>query len=97
MESSRNGDSHRPSHPPPDAAEQFLREAKETLRPILARELPDELLQPTREAEMKQRVTIIIDAWLTQNKVPIGRQLRLKLLESIFADIARATRERFGD
>jgi len=97
MDSSRNGKNHGSGYPPPDAAEEFLSEAKKTLLPILIREIPDELFQPPREAELKNRVMKIVDAWLVQNRVPIGRQLRLKLLESIFADIARASRERFGD
>jgi hypothetical protein len=89
MESSRNGSTNGSGYPPLDAAEQFLRDAKQTLAPILAREIPADLLRYGHEAELKQRVGNILDDWLKREKVPIGRQLRLKLLESITADLGR--------
>jgi Trp operon repressor len=93
-----NGNSHgNGKHAPGDAAEQFIQLAKEKLREEMARAIPDELFQPSREAELKRRVETIVDAWLIRDKVPIGRQLRIKLLESILADIARGSRERWGD
>jgi hypothetical protein len=92
-----NGASHaKPAPPPDDAAEPFLERAKQVLLPIFVREISEELFQPARGAELKQRVEQIVDAWLVREQVPIGRQLRLALLQSIFADMERVQRERSG-
>ncbi len=96
MASARNGEAGGSGYPPRDAADEFILLAKAKLREEMAREIPDELFQPFREADLHRRVESIVDAWLVRDKVPIGRQLRLALLKSIFADIAQASRERFG-
>lgn len=79
-----------------DPADQFIIDAKKALLPVLTQEIPEVLFKLERESELKKKVVEILDVWLVREKVPIGRQLRLKLLDSILADIARASRERFG-
>ena len=79
-----------------DAATRFLRMFKDSIRPVLVQRLPDALFQRGSENELKRRIVEIVDERLTADQVPIGRQLRLKLIESIWADIERATNGRLG-
>ena len=78
-------------------AEEFIRQFKASLLIDLIREIPDELFRPGRVEELKARVIEIVDARLIRDKVPIGRQLRLRMIESLLADIERGGRERFGE
>jgi len=80
-----------------DAAERFIRDMKVALRPDLINDVPDEFFELGREAELSRRVMEVIDARLNSDKIPIGRQLRLRLIESIMADISRAREERSGE
>jgi hypothetical protein len=82
--------------PGEDAAEQFMRIFKDQMREVLALRLPDDLFQPGREQELERSIEQIVDMRLTADKVPIGRQLRIRLIESLMADVARASKERFG-
>jgi hypothetical protein len=79
-----------------DAAEEFLRQFKKIIFDTLVREIPDEALQSGHEAELGRCVERIVDARLIADKIPIGRQLRKKLIESILADIQRGGRELFS-
>jgi hypothetical protein len=82
--------------PEEGAADQFIRSFKEHLRPCLVREIPDDLFQPGHEAELGKRVEGIVDARLVRDKVPIGRKLRIQLIESLMTDISLAKKERFA-
>jgi hypothetical protein len=98
MRSSNNGSPHgKPEPDAGDALNEFLLQARKALLPVMVREIPDGLLQPAREAELKRKVETILDAWLIEHKVPIGRQTRLRLLAEILEDIARGSRGRFGE
>jgi hypothetical protein len=95
----RNGNGNGTAHdrqgaaPAPDAAQQFIIDAKKLLLPALVRDIPGKLFEAGQEEVLKKRVAEIVDEYLRRDKIPIGRQLRLKLLESIFADIERARRD----
>jgi hypothetical protein len=78
------------------AAEKFVRQMKVALRPDLIRDVPDEFFQPGQESHLRRRVMEVVDLRLVRDKVPIGRQLRVALLESIMADIERVAKERSG-
>jgi hypothetical protein len=62
----------------------------------LIKEIPDDFFQPGREAGLGKRVEKIVDARLVRDKVPIGRKLRVQLIQSLMTDIASAQKERFG-
>jgi hypothetical protein len=82
--------------PAENAAEQFIHRYKEGLRPTFVKEIPDDLFQPGHEAELGKRIVQIVDARLVSDKVPIGRRLRLDLIDSIMTDIVSAQKERLG-
>jgi len=82
--------------PSPDAFEVFLRQFKEALSDALIREIPDAALHSGHEAELGRCVERIVDARLIADKVPIGRQGRKRVIESILQDIQRGGRERFS-
>jgi hypothetical protein len=79
-----------------DEAAEFIRQFKKLIFATLVREIPDEALHAGHEQELECCVQRIVDARLIADKVPIGRQLRLKLIESILEDIQRGGRERFA-
>ena len=83
-------------NPSDNPAEEFIRQLKKALLPSFLNEIPDDYFQPGHEEELKKRVIEIIDACLVRDKVPIGRQLRLRFIESVMADIT-AGRKRFFD
>jgi aspartyl-tRNA synthetase len=71
----------------PDAANEFVKQYKEQLIPILAKELAPKLFEKGNEEALKTRITELVDIQLAADKVPIGRQLRLKLLGDIIDEI----------
>jgi hypothetical protein len=79
-----------------DAATEFIRQFKKLIFDTLVREIPDEAFHSGHEQELGRCVERIVDARLIADKVPIGRQLRVKLIESILEDIQRGGRERFS-
>jgi len=62
----------------------------------LALRLPEIAFEAGREEELKRRIVVILDERLATDKIPLGQQLRNKLIESIMADIVVAQKERFG-
>ena len=83
------------TRPGEGAADHFIRVFREFIRPELVETISDNLFLPGRERELGQRVMQVVDARLIADKVPIGRKLRVKLIESLMADIERARKERF--
>ena len=79
-----------------DAFEEFLAQFKRVLFDTLIREIPHAVLHPGHEAELGRCVERIVDARLIADQVPIGRQGRKKVIESILEDIQRGGRELFS-
>jgi hypothetical protein len=80
-------------YPPPEAFDEFIRQFKALLFGTLAREIPEQAFRPGQEAELRRCVERIVDARLIADKVPIGRQGRKKIIDSILADIGQGGRE----
>ena len=71
----------------PDAAQEFVMQFKKQLLPYLVQQLDPKLLERGNEAALKKRIEELVDERLTADKVPIGRQLRVKLLGDIIDEM----------
>ena len=71
----------------PDAAQEFVMQFKKTLLPYLVQALDPKLLERGNEGALKKRIEELVDERLTTDKVPIGRQLRVKLLGDIIDEM----------
>ena len=71
----------------PDAAQEFVMQFKKQLLPYLVQQLDPKLLERGNEAALKHRIEELVDERLTADKVPIGRQLRVKLLGDIIDEM----------
>jgi pilus assembly protein CpaF len=71
----------------PDAAQEFVMQFKKTLLPYLVQALDPKLLERGNEGALKKRIEELVDERLTADKVPIGRQLRVKLLGDIIDEM----------
>jgi pilus assembly protein CpaF len=71
----------------PDAAQEFVMQFKKQLLPYLVQQLDPKLLERGNEAALKNRIEELVDERLTADKVPIGRQLRVKLLGDIIDEM----------
>jgi aspartyl-tRNA synthetase len=71
----------------PDAAVEFVKEFKKQLIPYLVQALDPELIMKGETDVLKAKITELVDARLTADKVPIGRQLRIKLLGEIIESL----------
>ncbi len=60
---------------------------KKTLLPYLVQALDPKLLERGNEGALKKRIEELVDERLTADKVPIGRQLRVKLLGDIIDEM----------
>src|SRR6202012_4942672 len=60
---------------------------KKQLLPYLVQALDPKLLERGNEAALKKRIEELVDERLTADKVPIGRQLRVKLLGDIIDEM----------
>ncbi len=79
--------SQRPQSAQPDAAQEFVMQFKKTLLPYLVQALDPKLLERGNEGALKKRIEELVDERLTTDKVPIGRQLRVKLLGDIIDEM----------
>jgi len=77
----------RPSTAQPDAAQEFVMQFKKQLLPFLVQSLDPKLLERGNEGALKKRIEELVDERLTADKVPIGRQLRVKLLSDIIDEM----------
>ena len=71
----------------PDAAQEFVMQFKKQLLPYLVQALDPKLLERGNEGALKKRIEELVDERLTADKVPIGRQLRVKLLGDIIDEM----------
>ena len=71
----------------PDAAQEFVMQFKKQLLPFLVQSLDPKLLERGNEGALKKRIEELVDERLTADKVPIGRQLRIKLLGDIIDEM----------
>ena len=73
----------------PDAAAEFVKQFKKQFIAYLVQTLAldPKLSEKGNEETLKARITELVDERLTADKVPIGRQLRLKLLGDIVDEI----------
>src|SRR5471032_72683 len=71
----------------PDAAQEFVMQFKKQLLPFLVQALDPQLLERGNEGALKKRIEELVDERLTADKVPIGRQLRVKLLGDIIDEM----------
>ena len=71
----------------PDAAQEFVMQFKKQLLPFLVQALDPKLLERGNENALKKRIEELVDERLTADKVPIGRQLRVKLLGDIIDEM----------
>jgi len=71
----------------PDAAQEFVMQFKKQLLPYLVQALDTKLLERGNEGALKKRIEELVDERLTADKVPIGRQLRVKLLGDIIDEM----------
>ncbi len=74
-------------HSQPDAAQEFVMQFKKQLLPFLVQALDPKLLERGNEGALKKRIEELVDERLTADKVPIGRQLRVKLLGDIIDEM----------
>src|SRR6201999_4582674 len=65
----------------------FVMQFKKQLLPYLVQQLDPKLLERGNEAALKHRIEELVDERLTADKVPIGRQLRVKLLGDIIDEM----------
>src|SRR5271169_1514697 len=79
--------SQRAANTQPDAAQEFVMQFKKTLLPYLVQALDPKLLERGNEGALKKRIEELVDERLTADKVPIGRQLRVKLLGDIIDEM----------
>jgi pilus assembly protein CpaF len=79
--------SQRAASAQPDAAQEFVMQFKKTLLPYLVQALDPKLLERGNEGALKKRIEELVDERLTADKVPIGRQLRVKLLGDIIDEM----------
>src|SRR5271155_1473279 len=77
----------RPAAAQPDAAQEFVMQFKKQLLPFLVQSLDPKLLERGNENALKKRIEELVDERLTADKVPIGRQLRVKLLGDIIDEM----------
>jgi pilus assembly protein CpaF len=73
--------------PVPDAAQEFVMQFKKQLLPYLIQSIEPRLLERGNDAALKARIEQLVDERLTADKVPIGRQLRVKLLGDIIDEM----------
>ena len=71
----------------PDAAQEFIMQFKKQLLPYLVQAIDPKLLERGNENSLKARIEQLVDERLTADKVPIGRQLRVKLLGDIIDEM----------
>jgi pilus assembly protein CpaF len=71
----------------PNAAQEFVMQFKKQLLPFLVQALDPKLLERGNENALKKRIEELVDERLTADKVPIGRQLRVKLLGDIIDEM----------
>jgi pilus assembly protein CpaF len=72
---------------PVDATQEFVMQFKKQLLPFLVQSLEPKLLEKGNENALKARIEQLVDERLTADKVPIGRQLRVKLLSDIIDEM----------
>jgi pilus assembly protein CpaF len=77
----------KPAAAPVDAAQEFVMQFKKQLLPFLVQALDPKLLERGNENALKGRIEQLVDERLTADKVPIGRQLRVKLLSDIIDEM----------
>jgi pilus assembly protein CpaF len=70
-----------------DPAAEFVMQYKKSLLPYLIQNLDPKLLEKGGEGPLKARIEQLTDEKLTLDKVPIGRQLRVKLLGDIIDEM----------
>ncbi|MEM1058945.1 MAG: ATPase, T2SS/T4P/T4SS family [Verrucomicrobiota bacterium] len=70
-----------------DAAQEFVMQFKKQLLPFLVQSLDPKLLEDGNQNALKARIEQLVDERLTADKVPIGRQLRVKLLSDIIDEM----------
>jgi aspartyl-tRNA synthetase len=69
--------------PQQDVAKEFVKQFKAQLIPYLVQTLDPEFVLKGEKEALKAKIIELVDARLTADKVPIGRQLRIKLLDEI--------------
>ncbi len=74
----------------PNAAQEFVKHFKAALIPYLVQALEPTLLERGNESAMKARIIELVDERLAADKVPIGKQLRVKLMGDIIDNIVYA-------
>ncbi|MEM6601418.1 MAG: hypothetical protein AAF649_08540, partial [Verrucomicrobiota bacterium] len=62
---------------------EFLLQFKSNLLPFLIQRIDPQLLNPGQEEALKQTIEQLIDEKLAVDKIPIGRQLRDKLIYDV--------------
>jgi pilus assembly protein CpaF len=70
-----------------DPTQEFVMQFKKQLLPHLVQALDPKLLEKGNENALKLRIEQLVDERLTADKVPIGRQLRVKLLSDIIDEM----------
>ncbi len=70
-----------------DPAQEFVHQFKKQLLPYLVQAIEPRLLEKGNEAALRARIEQLVDERLTADKVPIGRQLRVKLLGDIINEM----------
>jgi aspartyl-tRNA synthetase len=76
----------------PDAAQEFVDQFTKVLLPYLIQKIEPNLTEKGNEAALKSRIEELVDERLVADKVPIGRQLRIKLLNDIVERLVDAPR-----
>jgi pilus assembly protein CpaF len=72
---------------PSDPAAEFVMQFKKQVLPYLIQMIDPKLLEKGNESALRQRIEQLVDERLTADKVPIGRQLRVKLLGDIIDEM----------
>jgi aspartyl-tRNA synthetase len=70
-----------------DEAQEFVTQFKKVLIPYLVQALEPKYFEEGNKEALKARIIELVDERLTADKVPIGRQLRVKLLGDIVEDM----------
>jgi aspartyl-tRNA synthetase len=70
-----------------EEAREFIRQFKAQLIPYLSQALEAKYFEEGNKEALKTRIVELVDARLTADKVPIGKQLRIKLLDDIVEDM----------
>lgn len=70
-----------------DPVADFIIQYKKTLLPFIIPQIEPRLLEKGQEDSLKGRIEQLVDEKLTADKVPVGRQLRVRLLTDIIDEM----------